>query len=147
MNIKGYHLSLSTPFSYLPVHVFFFNSLFFYKKKMSADHGLLQDLSQTKLPKLKIQSSYQTGNENTNPDDSSSSSKECCVTPTSKEHKIPAVLSCPGAPKKPRKTYVSCKRKLLSKFQFFDIINREEVDAFFNTGFDHSISKRRCSPT
>ncbi|PPR93490.1 hypothetical protein GOBAR_AA27182 [Gossypium barbadense] len=111
------------------------------------NHGLLQDLSQTKLPKLKIQSSNQTGNENTNPDDSSSSSKECCVTPTSKEHKIPAVLSCPGAPKKPRKTYVSCKRKLLSKFQFFDIINREEVDAFFNTGFDHSISKRRCPPT
>ncbi|GMJ11970.1 LOSS OF GIANT CELLS FROM ORGANS, SIAMESE RELATED 1 [Hibiscus trionum] len=111
---------------------------------MSTDLGLLQDLAKTKLPKLIIPTSNQTGLEiqleNKNQDDSSSAGE--CLTPTSEENKIPAVLSCPGAPRKPRRTYASCKRKL-SEFQFFEILNRDEVDAFFEAGFHDSISKRR----
>ncbi|KAK8542180.1 hypothetical protein V6N13_137245 [Hibiscus sabdariffa] len=118
---------------------------------MSTDLGLLQDLAKTKLPKLIIPSSDQSGLkiqlENKNQDDdSSSSSAGECLTPTSEENKIPPVLSCPGAPRKPRKTYASCKRKL-SEFQFFEILNRDEVDAFFDAGFHDSISKRRCPRT
>ena len=113
---------------------------------MSTDLELFQDLAKIKLPKLKIQSSNQSGiviqEENKDQDDSSSE----CLTPTSEENKIPAVFSCPGAPRKPRKRAVSCKRKL-SELQFFEIVNREEVDAFFNAGFDDSISKRRCPCT
>ncbi|XVE75474.1 hypothetical protein DITRI_Ditri12bG0096600 [Diplodiscus trichospermus] len=114
---------------------------------MSTDLDLFQDLAEIKLPELKIPSSNQSGigiqEENKNQDDSSSSE---CLTPTSEENKILAVLSCPAAPRKPRKRVVSCKRKL-SELQFFKIVNREEVDAFFKASFDDSISKRRCPCT
>ncbi|XP_039030609.1 cyclin-dependent protein kinase inhibitor SMR1-like [Hibiscus syriacus] len=107
---------------------------------MSADPGTLQDSAKTKLPKLNIPSSNQ---EIKNNQDESSSE---CSTPTSEENKIPVVLSCPGAPRKPRKTLVSCKRKL-SEFHFFETFNRDEVDAFFEAGFHGPISKRRCPRT
>ncbi|XVE99178.1 hypothetical protein REPUB_Repub03eG0174900 [Reevesia pubescens] len=110
---------------------------------MSTDLELFQDLAKIKLPKLKIQPSNENGiiiqEENKNTQDE-------CLTPTSVENKIPAVFSCPPAPRKPRKKAVSCKRKL-SELQFFEIVNREEVDAFFKAGFDDSISKRRCPCT
>ncbi|KAJ4837385.1 hypothetical protein Tsubulata_029282 [Turnera subulata] len=66
-----------------------------------------------------------------------------CRTPTSEEHKIPAILSCPPAPRKPRRG-VSCKRKL-SEFDFFEIVKREEVDRFFQSAFE-TTAKRRCRP-
>ncbi|XVF75655.1 hypothetical protein PTKIN_Ptkin13bG0204400 [Pterospermum kingtungense] len=116
---------------------------------MSADLESFQDLAKIKLPKLRIQSSNENGivteEENKNQDDSSSSSSSIskCLTPTSEESKIPTVLSCPPAPRKPRKRAISCKRKLQSELESFEIVNREEVDAFFKAaGFDDSISKR-----
>ncbi|KAL7181460.1 hypothetical protein ACSBR1_040366 [Camellia fascicularis] len=45
-----------------------------------------------------------------------------CRTLTSPEHQIPAMASCPPAPKKPRRTE-HCKRKL----QFSDIVGTEEM--------------------
>ncbi|XP_057427417.1 cyclin-dependent protein kinase inhibitor SMR3-like [Lotus japonicus] len=63
-------------------------------------------------------------------------------TPTSKESKIPAILNCPPAPKKP-KTFVSCKRKLNDAFQFFEVKNKEDMDAFFRSTFP----KRTCPCT
>ncbi|KAK7391500.1 hypothetical protein VNO78_19916 [Psophocarpus tetragonolobus] len=63
-------------------------------------------------------------------------------TPTSKESKIPAVTTCPPAPKKP-KPFASCKRKLLDEFQFFDDTNKEDMDAFFRSTFP----KRSCTCT
>ncbi|KAF9674939.1 hypothetical protein SADUNF_Sadunf10G0179800 [Salix dunnii] len=54
-----------------------------------------------------------------------------CQTPKSEEHRIPAVLSCPPAPRK-AKRIVSCKRKL-REIDFFEIVNREEVDSFFQS--------------
>ncbi|KAI5344350.1 PREDICTED: cyclin-dependent kinase inhibitor [Prunus dulcis] len=47
-----------------------------------------------------------------------------CRTPTSKEHKIPTVVTCPPAPRKPaRRAASSCKRKL----QFFETANQDEI--------------------
>lgn len=66
---------------------------------------------------------------------------ESYKTPTSKESKIPEILTCPPAPKKP-KPFVSCKRKLLDEFQFFEVSN-EDMDAFFRSTFP----KRPCPCT
>ncbi|KAG4919415.1 hypothetical protein AAZX31_20G177800 [Glycine max] len=64
---------------------------------------------------------------------------ESCRTPTSKESKIPATMTCPPAPRKPK--FASCKRKLLEEFQFFDVTNKEDMDAFFRSTFP----KRGCT--
>ncbi|WRX12696.1 hypothetical protein QQP08_005183 [Theobroma cacao] len=107
---------------------------------MSTDLELFQDLTKIKLPQLKIQSSNGSGaviqQENNNQDSSNE-----CTTPTSEESKIPAALKCPPAPKKPKRRTVSCKRKLSDQLQFFEIVNREEVEAYLKAGFDSS--KRR----
>ncbi|KAG9136604.1 hypothetical protein Leryth_020270 [Lithospermum erythrorhizon] len=50
-----------------------------------------------------------------------------CHTPRSPQHMIPKILSCPPAPKKPRRAAPSCKRQL----QFFEITAREEMESFF----------------
>ncbi|KAJ1435829.1 hypothetical protein SESBI_04779 [Sesbania bispinosa] len=63
-------------------------------------------------------------------------------TPTSKESKIPAILTCPPAPKK-AKPFVSCKRKLLDEFQFFEVTSKEDMDTFFRSTFP----KRSCPCT
>ncbi|KAK4785671.1 hypothetical protein SAY86_002360 [Trapa natans] len=52
--------------------------------------------------------------------------EEECRTPTSEENRIPAVLTCPLAPKKLRYA-LSCKRKL----EYFDFLNHAKVDEFF----------------
>ncbi|KAK8574467.1 hypothetical protein V6N13_034262 [Hibiscus sabdariffa] len=75
-----------------------------------------------RLPNLKIENGIVIRGENE------------CKTPSSKENKIPA-------PKKPKRRAVSCKRSL------FDVVNGEEVDAFFRPAFDDSVSKRRCPCT
>ncbi|KAF8397776.1 hypothetical protein HHK36_016698 [Tetracentron sinense] len=72
-----------------------------------------------------------------------------CRTPTSDEHKIPRAWSCPPAPQKPKRV-VLCKRKL-SELQFFEIVNREEVESFFQSNFElprvtsRKFKKRWCS--
>ncbi|KAE8661593.1 Detected protein of unknown function [Hibiscus syriacus] len=99
---------------------------------MSTDFELLHDI---RFPKLKVQSSNKNGTVIHDENE--------CRTPISKENKIPAVVSCPPAPKKPKRRGVSCKRKL----NFFDIVNREEVDTFLKAASDDSVSKRRCPCT
>ncbi|KAJ8528849.1 hypothetical protein K7X08_030493 [Anisodus acutangulus] len=65
-------------------------------------------------------------------------------TPGSPQHLIPKILSCPPAPKKPKKA-ISCKRKLLGELEFFDVVAREEVDSFFSSVDENSSNrKRRC---
>ncbi|XP_008232059.1 PREDICTED: cyclin-dependent protein kinase inhibitor SMR3 [Prunus mume] len=68
-----------------------------------------------------------------------------CRTPTSKEHKIPTVVTCPPAPRKPaRRAASSCKRKL----QFFETANQDEVEDFFRSSFlSNSRAKRSCPCT
>ncbi|KAK8480894.1 hypothetical protein V6N13_104568 [Hibiscus sabdariffa] len=92
---------------------------------MSRDNEVVHEL---RLPNLKIENGIVIQEESE------------CKTPSSKENKIPAAVSCPPAPKKPKRraVSVSCKRNL------FDVVNGEEVDAFFSAAFDDSVSKRRC---
>ncbi|KAL6980276.1 hypothetical protein U1Q18_021919 [Sarracenia purpurea var. burkii] len=83
---------------------------------------------------------------------SESSGDDECQTPTSAEHKIPATLSCPPAPKKPRQLSGSCKRKMC-EIKFFEIVEREEIESFFrsSSGLNDvnstGVVKRRCPCT
>ncbi|CAI8603891.1 unnamed protein product [Vicia faba] len=74
--------------------------------------------------------------------DGENENDESYRTPTSKESKIPEILNCPPAPKKP-KPFVSCKRKLMDEFQFFEVSSNEDMDAFFRSTFP----KRPCPCT
>lgn len=125
---------------------------------MSTDLELLQDLSKIRLLTVKTRMITQSSNDvgedvggkvvvvepQQNEDNGNN---EECRTPTSEENKIPKILVCPPAPRKPRIRVPSCKRKL-SELQFFEIANGEEVDAFFRSSFE-SVSditsvKRNC---
>ncbi|GAU17002.1 hypothetical protein TSUD_37600 [Trifolium subterraneum] len=74
--------------------------------------------------------------------DGENQTDESYRTPTSKESKIPEIQDCPPAPRKP-KPFVSCKRKLMDEFQFFEVSNNEDMDAFFRSTFP----KRTCPCT
>lgn len=55
--------------------------------------------------------------------------EEDCRTPTSEENRIPAVLTCPPAPRKPR---LALKRKRkLSELEYFEILNSAGIDEIF----------------
>ncbi|OIV90595.1 hypothetical protein TanjilG_01676 [Lupinus angustifolius] len=88
----------------------------------------------SKEPELKKKT--QNHVEKTGTDDDS------CRTPTTKESKIPEIVSCPPAPRKP-KALVSCKRKLMDEFKFFEDTNKEDMEAFFRSTFP----KRNCPCT
>uniref|UniRef100_A0A7N1A1K9 Uncharacterized protein n=1 Tax=Kalanchoe fedtschenkoi TaxID=63787 RepID=A0A7N1A1K9_KALFE len=68
---------------------------------------------------------------------SSDGSNKSCHTPKSDANKIPKTLTCPPAPKKPaRRAVLSCKRKLMPEFEFFEADRRQEVDEFFRSSFE-----------
>ncbi|KAE8734849.1 hypothetical protein F3Y22_tig00000715pilonHSYRG00374 [Hibiscus syriacus] len=75
--------------------------------------------------------------------------EEECKTPTSSDHKIPTIQSCPPTPKKKVRSKFALKRKL-SEVQFFETTRREEVESFFRSNsepftLDSSRKfKRRC---
>ncbi|KAK4761748.1 hypothetical protein SAY87_029632 [Trapa incisa] len=56
-------------------------------------------------------------------------SRDECRTPTSEESRIPAVLGCPLAPKKPRPAFYG-KRKL-SEQDSLGSLHRGEIEEFF----------------
>lgn len=116
---------------------------------MSTDLELCQELPKIKISAIKIETPDRVNVIQQKQQESSSSHEDQeCRTPTSQEHKIPPVLCCPPAPRKPKRRPISCKRKLFSEQDFFEIVNRDEVDAFFQSSFDLvSISKRRCPCT
>ncbi|KAG5607956.1 hypothetical protein H5410_029448 [Solanum commersonii] len=66
-----------------------------------------------------------------------------CQTPKSSQYLIPKILSCPPAPKKPKRmsSCSSCKRKLIDEFKFFD--EQEEIESFFRFVDVNSTKKRR----
>ena len=72
---------------------------------------------------------------------------EGCRTPTSRDHKIPSILSCPPAPKK-RGKVLSQKRKF-QEVQFFEFTGGDEVDSLFKSSFElfrvssRSVKKKR----
>ncbi|KAL7173790.1 hypothetical protein ACSBR2_033116 [Camellia fascicularis] len=61
---------------------------------------------------------------------------EECQTPTSLDHKIPTIQTCPPAPRKHGLEF-SRKRKF-PKLQFFEIKGREEIESFFGSSFEFS---------
>ena len=85
-------------------------------------------------------------------DDDNKDNEDLCRTPTSERHRIPKILTCPPAPRKPARRVPSCKRKL-TELQFFDVKNREDVEEFFRSSFEinvaagrRSSAKRSCCP-
>lgn len=119
------------------------------------DLELLQDLSKFDLP-IKIRSK---SSRNNNVDDGDVEDGLSCSTPTSQEHKIPSVVddSPPPPPRKPRPPpstpsataalmIRSCKRKLLVSTCEI-IMNREEIDRFFSSVYNETLTtaKRRRS--
>ncbi|KAI7983803.1 Protein NOI4 [Camellia lanceoleosa] len=61
---------------------------------------------------------------------------EDCRTPTSLDHKIPTIQTCPPAPRKHGLEF-SRKRKF-PKLQFFEIKGHEEIESFFGSSFEFS---------
>ncbi|XP_022730285.1 cyclin-dependent protein kinase inhibitor SMR2-like [Durio zibethinus] len=73
--------------------------------------------------------------------------EEECKTPTSSDHKIPTIQSCPPTPKK--KVRVNSHKRKLSELQFFETTRSEEVESFFRSNsepftVESRSSKRRC---
>ncbi|KAK6936129.1 hypothetical protein RJ641_033159 [Dillenia turbinata] len=60
---------------------------------------------------------------------------EGCKTPTSQDHKIPPIRTCPPAPQKQRVVSLKNKRKFPA-LQFFEIIGRAEIESFFGSEFE-----------
>ncbi|KAK1396537.1 cyclin-dependent protein kinase inhibitor SMR2-like [Heracleum sosnowskyi] len=100
---------------------------------MSTDLEFRSDGLELRLSPIKV-----------NSNNSSCSDDEECKTPTSPGSRIPAILSCPPAPRK-RRTMLrteSCKRKL----EFFDLIAFEEIEEFFDfvESQRRSVKRSRC---
>ncbi|XP_062155631.1 cyclin-dependent protein kinase inhibitor SMR1 [Alnus glutinosa] len=135
---------------------------------MSTDLEFLHDLSKIRLLTVKTRTTAQAskdaaaddigGNVAVKPqkteeeeakENNNNNNNNECRTPTSEEHRIPKILDCPPAPRKPRRV-PSCKRKLSPEVQFFEIVNPEEVDAFFRSSFEKisaiTSAKRSCCP-
>ncbi|XP_018474666.1 cyclin-dependent protein kinase inhibitor SIM [Raphanus sativus] len=108
------------------------------------DLDLIQD-----LPMLKFPSSIKIPSNNTNIDDDGCGG---CTTPTSTDHKIPpsTATTPPPPPQKrrpppsPSSLIRSCKRKLLTPSKVEIIVNKEEIERFFSSVYNHSATS---SPT
>ncbi|KAJ6765476.1 CYCLIN-DEPENDENT PROTEIN KINASE INHIBITOR SMR2-LIKE [Salix purpurea] len=68
--------------------------------------------------------------------------QEQCRTPTSSEHKIPTIQSCPPTPRKKVQVFAQ-KRKLP---EFFETTNKDEVESFFRSSFEIPSSVNRSRP-
>ncbi|XP_050213513.1 cyclin-dependent protein kinase inhibitor SMR2 [Mercurialis annua] len=53
--------------------------------------------------------------------------EEECKTPTSSDHKIPKVQSCPPTPKKKKPQKSLLHKRKFPEFEFFEATNKEEV--------------------
>ncbi|KAL4334930.1 hypothetical protein GQ457_07G035380 [Hibiscus cannabinus] len=78
--------------------------------------------------------------------------EEECKTPTSSDHKIPSIRSCPPTPKKKARAKFVLKRKP-SELHFFETTRREEVESFFRSNWEpeafsfggsRDFKRRRC---
>ncbi|XVF46799.1 hypothetical protein PTKIN_Ptkin03bG0057400 [Pterospermum kingtungense] len=79
--------------------------------------------------------------------DAKDQEEEECKTPTSSDHKIPIIQSCPPTPRK--KVRGNLHKRKLSELEFFEATRSEEVESFFRSNSEpftvesRSI-KRRC---
>ncbi|KAM5584304.1 hypothetical protein ABKV19_003929 [Rosa sericea] len=71
-----------------------------------------------------------------------------CRTPTSFDHRIPTIQSCPATPRKKQGRVFLHKRKLAFS-DFFESTRGEEVESFFHSCFESPASprvkKKRCT--
>ncbi|KAG2674563.1 hypothetical protein I3760_13G142700 [Carya illinoinensis] len=73
-----------------------------------------------------------------------------CRTPTSRDHQIPTIKSCPPTPRKQPRAFLQ-KRKWTETLHFFETTRREELESFFRSSFEfprvafHAAAKRRCT--
>lgn len=70
-----------------------------------------------------------------------------CRTPTSLDHRIPTIQSCPATPRKKQGRVFLHKRKL-TFLDFFENTRREEIESFFQSCFESPTSprvKKRCT--
>ncbi|KAJ9178030.1 hypothetical protein P3X46_009950 [Hevea brasiliensis] len=136
-------LSLSLSLRVLPLQV----SIPTPSISMSKDH-----ITQQILPELEesatSQGPKQDDGEVVAADELVPSDQEECKTPTSSNHKIPTIRSCPPTPKKKVQKLFLNKRKL-PEMDFFEAANRDEVESFFRSSFElarveYRRMKRRC---
>ncbi|XP_071713665.1 cyclin-dependent protein kinase inhibitor SMR3-like [Rutidosis leptorrhynchoides] len=116
---------------------------------MSTDLQLRHDLLPIRLASLKIKVPETQISESLSEDSCTlqlDEDDETCHTPTSSKNRIPSIVICPGAPKKPKQSVSGCKRKV-SEFDFVEFLAREEIDMFFRSSFEliNQKNKRRCS--
>lgn len=73
---------------------------------------------------------------------------ESLCTPTSSDHKIPEVETCPPPPRKrPREISLTRKKKLSKDLRFFEAteVGSQEVETLFVHNPDHVHKKRRSN--
>ncbi|KAI3412745.1 uncharacterized protein J3R85_016948 [Psidium guajava] len=94
-----------------------------------------------RLPSLKVQARAAA-------DAGPTDEAEGCKTPSSGEHRIPPVLTCPAAPRKPRMQPAGPSKRAFpsDQLEFFEAANRREVEDFFRSccgGDGADVAKRR----
>lgn len=67
-----------------------------------------------------------------------------CKTPTSCDHKIPPIQSCPPTPRK--KVQVFHPKRKLPKMEFFESTHSDEVESFFESSLEVSSSVDSSQP-
>ncbi|OWM70262.1 uncharacterized protein LOC116194141 [Punica granatum] len=78
---------------------------------------------------------------------------EGCRTPTSSEHRIAPALTCPPAPRKPRRTATRKRARPSEAEELLRKVSQEEIEAFFlscepktaGAGVFRVAAKRTCS--
>lgn len=111
----------------------------------------LNKFQQIDLPKLKPSSKNRTEEEEEEAGEetravSEDYTTEDCKTPTSSDHKIPTIQSCPTTPRK--KVQVSFHKRKMHELLFFEATGREEVESFFRSNSElfrvgsHAVKKR-----
>ncbi|KAL7198294.1 hypothetical protein ACSBR2_020737 [Camellia fascicularis] len=98
---------------------------------MSKDHVLLHQSLPQEIRQEDCEEQNQLAND-----------YEECRTPTSQDHKIPAIQTCPPAPRK--QGHVFSRKRKFPESQFFEATCREEIDSFFRSSFELSgVPKKR----
>ncbi|CAL0332316.1 unnamed protein product [Lupinus luteus] len=64
---------------------------------------------------------------------------EECKTPTRSSNQIPAILTCPPAPRKKKRPNLSA----YDEFSFFEDNNAEEVEVFFQSMYEFTRANKK----
>lgn len=114
---------------------------------MSKDHH--ENILQESLEKLQQQEKEEEGLQKDGEKGEKFEEEEECKTPTSSDHKIPTIRSCPPTPRKKVRAGNNSHKRKLSELQFFETTRSEEVESFFRSNsepftVEFRSVKRRC---